>query len=1667
MAQIERTVEVFTFLPLDSIKDDWVKAAWESDFADLESSPSGFEDVLQDDGYCVIQLKSCNDLLKEWLLQEEADTGEGLWTVMVENDISYKSIIALLAFLIESGGKITSIAAQREAAVLSASLYFRFVAVPGSSAFRIYNPELFLKAVDLLKMWTKLGSSKRKRSLSPVPSSQGHKHKGRKKSKSNQMQTANPDLEVSEFPPEAEEEDVELTPQEMSRLRVLMKNLMQDLVVLLERYSLKQSESTARYLVQIFAELTKHDAEVLGNVFDQWPPTERMSLPCLAFKGLSLLCIPLHGHVVSLTTAVFHQVLPAVLMLIGSNKAIAAQTIPRPVLTARDNAVEFVKYLLKKGGDRIYPAVRTLIQHVCTKVPDRAEYRTKVAEGVVPLLCILPDEAYARMMEWIVKLSTHSKINNRGFALDIVTQLLSLPERIVEDVPEEFIQYTTHRLLLGVLIGRCSDVAPTVRTRAIAGFSQCLSSRDEGIIGAIKEIVTPKTGHRNGPPRLVPTPGVEVRKEPRTESSSEGKSLEDSSRVERNDEMNNTNFNFVELTPGFNPDVLDNDGILSMLRRRSQDEKVGVRKAALQALENVIRFEAPNYRKQDVEVLEKRCADPALSVRKQAMQSVTDLLFSMPADTHIHSTWLNGVLPLVIDRESTLQEKCLETLEEIFIQNIVPHHRSKEPNHLLVWSLLRIMTRPENTDLRRYLQKACQHWSRAGRLKPGIVTSLQTHLETENNEGAWMLLAEISSAFPKMDNKFLITYWENHSSQMSESSHQVTWRRVLTVMGSIAKHITAETRSEFIVELKERLMKFDSPPELIAVVINTLSKLCEAEKDGQDSRREKESWCVDLLKECDEYLSRIILDEENIICSTDEDQIVRHLFTLGEIAQLCPAKTPKHVYMLVQSLIAAPCITGESMTDSTNTVTCSQPEGGHNKSSEDNKSGGHNKSSDDGRTSAMSTQSSGSSGSQATQMSSQQLQPLSQFRGSKMSNRIRAYAFITLGKLCLQNENLAKKCIAALARELEICTDSIIRNNVIVIMCDLCVRYTTLVDRYITNIAVCLKDASPLIRKQTLTLMTRLLQEDFLKWKGVLFYRFITTLLDDNQEIREFAEFCLVHLLLRRQPAMFFQHFVECIFHFNAYDGHSVYNKFSQTEREKQMFSCHGKQNLRKRQKLYLFMLEHMMDEQRFKLSAKICQDVLCYVVDGSIPLDEDVSAILQDSLMVLSSKEIKLASMKVKPNENEEQDMATVVMATAKKTFLTHIVKKNVIENIVPIVISLKHMLERHRSPVLKYVMLYLAELMKDYKNEVKDILSADKQLAHEIEFDMRKFDEQQANAEKQRRENTPTQRKHMGLAGSPLTPASPRSPAVGSPRSTAGQTPRSSTAGHGLSADVQEESASHEVGKSPTGIQGKSPAGVQGTSPAATVEALSPGVTSPKSNSPSVSRSPLADVPSTPKQMNENSLAGTPARNTPLSTLAILNSARKVAERARFLREVRDSPRQKGSTKSVTQQIRERTKSGVTWHDRESQSSETEMLKDSSVESAKTPRNFRTKSRAISTPSGKLGNITFVADQNVTLIPPSPIANSSQLADTDTEGEDSICTRSKSKYIVYMFSPEKQPPKPRQWNVKSPSVPVGEKNKENVSTRSSDDGLSIDSSASQSGAPLRRRSSRRKNKS
>ncbi len=102
--------------------------------------------------------------------------------------------------------------------------------------------------------------------------------------------------------------------------------------------------------------------------------------------------------------------------------------------------------------------------------------------------------------------------------------------------------------------------------------------------------------------------------------------------------------------------------------------------------------------------------------------------------------------------------------------------------------------------------------------------------------------------------------------------------------------------------------------------------------------------------------------------------------------------------------------------------------------------------------------------------------------------------------------------------------------------------------------------------------------------------------------------------------------------------------------------------------------------------------------------MDEDSASVVRDTLAVLTSREIKLSSLRRNVGEElaDEGDHVGAAVATAQTKIISQIVKRNVIENVVPIVVSAKHLLEKERSPLLKDLLGYLKELMQDYKNEV-----------------------------------------------------------------------------------------------------------------------------------------------------------------------------------------------------------------------------------------------------------------------------------------------------------------------------------------------------------------------------
>ncbi|XP_043992629.1 condensin-2 complex subunit D3 isoform X1 [Gambusia affinis] len=709
---------------------------------------------------------------------------------------------------------------------------------------------------------------------------------------------------------------------------------------------------------------------------------------------------------------------------------------------------------------------------------------------------------------------------------------------------------------------------------------------------------------------------------------------------------------------------------LALLLRRVRDSKTNVRKAALQALVGLLKHGVIPTTRENLETLAERSRDPAVSVKKKALQCLGELLTAKPGSVEVQKAWLLGVVPAVVDSENSVQDKALEVLDQVLLSQVKHYseRRHMDYSERLTWDLLDLLCN-ECRNLSRYFSRGFTIWSKQNKFTPTFISNLISHTETEHAAGAWLLLSKVVSSVSTIQYGKILEAWDSmvrsHEVNVTNCCH------ILSVVGDIAAHLNEDTRGRIVADLMSWLKTFSLSLEVISAAMQTLYQLGCSE-DVKHTQAFLNQHCGELVSICETYLASIILSA-NGTQNLNEDLMIKHLHTLGVASLHCPAKVGKRTVLLVESVLTSH---SEKLAACQEELPASLP--------------------------------------------------LSQFRENSLPTRIKAHGVITLGKLCLQHEELAHKYLPVFARELEVGTEVAVRNNIVVIMCDLCVRYTNIVDHYIPNISACLRDDEAVIREQTLIMLTNLLQEEFVKWKGSFFFRFMVALVDPVPAIASLCEYCLLHRLLKKNPEMFSQHFIECIFHFNSYNKHTSYNKFPQSEREKVLFSLKGAQHREKRFRIYRFLLEHFTDAQRFNITNKISQTILACFADEELPLDADGAEILSETFNVLSLKELKLQAFSAPAGgagseEPEEENVATMtkaVLQVVQKKVVSQVQKKAFIENTVPLIISLKNLLELKRSPVLKDLMAYLKVTMQDYRNEVKEFFAGDEQLAAEVEF-------------------------------------------------------------------------------------------------------------------------------------------------------------------------------------------------------------------------------------------------------------------------------------------------------------------------------------------------------------
>lgn len=384
-------------------------------------------------------------------------------------------------------------------------------------------------------------------------------------------------------------------------------------------------------------------------------------------------------------------------------------------------------------------------------------------------------------------------------------------------------------------------------------------------------------------------------------------------------------------------------------------------------------------------------------------------------------------------------------------------------------------------------------------------------------------------------------------------------------------------------------------------------------------------------------------------------------------------------------------------------------------------------------------------------------------------SRIRAHAFTVLGKLCLRDEEMAKDSLNLFARELHPSNQDpnrAVQSNALIVLGDLCVRYTNMADRYLPVMASCLQagasdpetsvfgdgvDSASIVRKHAVLLLSSLLLQDYIKWRGLLFHRFLVACSDENDQVAALAENVLSGPLNLRNPRLFFNHFVEAIFVLNKCTAHPIYKAAASHGDGGSGISVgfdgihlNGEVGRIRRCRMYEFLLGKLSDEEKIGITARLAKEILGSAVESngdlgrvcelssSQNLDPRLRSawnVLTDTLGILTSRSMKVGRMQEEDGlEDPNMPNAARQVSVAKTRLLSKISRKHLIEIVLPILCNLKGKMQASCSPLLKDLMKYLLEIFKNYRTEVREFLANDPTLLQEIEYDARKYAAEEA---------------------------------------------------------------------------------------------------------------------------------------------------------------------------------------------------------------------------------------------------------------------------------------------------------------------------------------------------
>lgn len=439
-------------LRLTLIPESFVHTLWkEGYFSDEAELPTELEEHL--DSVNIVEI--LNKLRMEFTLRVEDGSR---WSSLVEEGFDFKRYLFLIHYLLCTSVVKVEEENHRTNGICAARLYFLFLAVPNGGPFLIYQPNLYMKSLRMLKCGHLL---KKPEIQSPA------RGRGRGSRQSSD------DLQPPTSP------CVSMTRHEADGLRVQLVDAQHDLLKALRIGDLRQEADAVHLTVEALSSIAIQEtirADLLSQGIEEASGHSSSSLAMNSFFGLLLLCSDRHGEIEETVRLIMRYVFEA--LVLGFKKD--SKGFSSSYLSAVKEAfINFVYHVCCATGQSAYTGLVILFQHLCMHAPDQAESRTKLIDTTVRLLSKLPQSFLFKLTSVVVVMSCHDKASVRLFCVEVMEKILSsLKIKFVDDKPPES-EYQLHKLMFAGVLARIQDMSALVRSRAMTKLASHLKESSE------------------------------------------------------------------------------------------------------------------------------------------------------------------------------------------------------------------------------------------------------------------------------------------------------------------------------------------------------------------------------------------------------------------------------------------------------------------------------------------------------------------------------------------------------------------------------------------------------------------------------------------------------------------------------------------------------------------------------------------------------------------------------------------------------------------------------------------------------------------------------------------------------------------------------------------------------------------------------------------------------------------------------------------------------------------------------------------------------------------------------------------------------------------------------------------------------------------------------------